>query len=454
MNGTAAGLGWLGIVRLGLIQTSLGAVVVLMTSTINRVMIVELGLAAVLPGILIGIHYVVQLARPRFGHGSDSGGQRTPWIIAGMAVLCVGGVMAAASLYLFEYSWLAGVVAAIVAFVLVGAGVGASGTLLLVLLASTVRPERRAAAATTTWLMMIAGFIVTTIASSKYLDPFSLDRLLAVTTTVAAIALIVTVLAVIGIERRFVRPDARSVAVEPTPTAVDFRTALHEVLTEKRTRTFAAFVFLSMLAYSGLDVLLEPFAGAVHGMTPAESTQLTGFYSAGLLAGMLLVALIGSIRSAAQHRAMRWCMLFGCLGSAVGLGVLATSALSGQQDHFVGLVITIGLTNGLFAVAAIGSMMGLMSQGHRGRDGVRMGLWGAAQALAFGSGAVLGGAIIDTLHWLGIAVAGSYAAAFIVLGMLYAMASAVVTRIDTNVAGDGDKARINPLHAAAALDLK
>jgi hypothetical protein len=85
---SATGLGWLaGIVRLGLVQTCLGAIVVLTTSTINRIMVVELALPAMLPGILVGLHHAVQMSRPRFGHGSDVGGRTTGWIVGGMLVL-------------------------------------------------------------------------------------------------------------------------------------------------------------------------------------------------------------------------------------------------------------------------------------------------------------------------------------------------------------------------------
>ena len=72
-------------------QTALGAIVVLTTSTINRVMVVELGLPATVPGLLVALHYAVQLMRPAMGYGSDMGGRRTPWIIGGMAVLATGG---------------------------------------------------------------------------------------------------------------------------------------------------------------------------------------------------------------------------------------------------------------------------------------------------------------------------------------------------------------------------
>ena len=82
--------GWGSIARLGLVQMALGAIVVLTTSTLNRVMVVELALPALLPGLLVALHYLVQIARPRMGHGSDVGGRRTPWIVGGMAVLAFG----------------------------------------------------------------------------------------------------------------------------------------------------------------------------------------------------------------------------------------------------------------------------------------------------------------------------------------------------------------------------
>ena len=85
-----ARLGWPTIVRLGLVQSALGGVVALCTSTLNRVMVVEYGLPAMLPAALVALHYAVQLSRPAWGHGSDRGGRRTPWIIGGHGGAGVG----------------------------------------------------------------------------------------------------------------------------------------------------------------------------------------------------------------------------------------------------------------------------------------------------------------------------------------------------------------------------
>src|ERR1700754_3891049 len=117
-------LGWLGVMRLGLVQAAIGSVVVLATSTLNRVMVVELALPALFPGLLVGLHYAVQMARTRVGHGSDVGGRLTSWIVGGMIVLGAGGIGAAASVWLMSADRTAGIIAAIIAYTVIGLGVG------------------------------------------------------------------------------------------------------------------------------------------------------------------------------------------------------------------------------------------------------------------------------------------------------------------------------------------
>ena len=86
-------LSWLSIVRLGLVQMCLGAVIVLTTSTLNRLMVVELALPALLPGFLVALHYGIQITRPNWGYRSDTSGKRTRWIIGGMAILAMGAFL-------------------------------------------------------------------------------------------------------------------------------------------------------------------------------------------------------------------------------------------------------------------------------------------------------------------------------------------------------------------------
>ena len=194
-------LSWSQIFRLGLVQMALGAIVVLTTSTLNRLMVVEFSLPALLPGALVGLHYGIQLSRPRWGFRSDVGGNRTRWIIGGMITLALGGVGATYAVTLFALNYWLAMLASILSYGMIGIGVGASGTSLLALLATATAANRRAAAATITWLMMIFGIALTAGVAGQFLDPYSPERLMAVVSTIAILAVVLTVLAIWNIER-------------------------------------------------------------------------------------------------------------------------------------------------------------------------------------------------------------------------------------------------------------
>ncbi|MCY4192206.1 MAG: PucC family protein, partial [Rhodospirillaceae bacterium] len=117
-------LNWFEIARLGLVQMMLGSIVVLTTSTMNRVMVVELALPAMLPGIFVGIHYAIQVLRPRWGHSTDQKGARTPWIVGGMVVLATGGLLAAVATARMASNTIAGILQGLVAFLMIGIGGG------------------------------------------------------------------------------------------------------------------------------------------------------------------------------------------------------------------------------------------------------------------------------------------------------------------------------------------
>ena len=421
-------IGWLGIARLGLVQAALGAIVVLTTATLNRVMVVELALPAMLPGALVALHYGVQILRPRLGYGSDVSGRRTPWIVGGMALLALGAVGAAAATAWMGSRPGAGIALAVLAFTIIGVGVGASGTSLLALLAKRVVPRRRPAAATIVWLMMIAGIAITATVAGKMLDPFSPARLVAVAGAVAGGAFLLTLLAVWGVEGR-VRPPTPSLAeADRAAPKVPFREALAGVWAEPEARRFAVFVFVSMLAYSAQDLILEPFAGTVFGMTPGESTALSGVQHGGVFAGMLLVAILGTAIGGPRLGSMRAWAIGGCVASAAALLSLSCAGLVGPAFPIRAAVFALGVANGAFAVAAIGSMMGLAGSGQERREGTRMGLWGAAQALAFGLGGFAGTVAVDVARALLESPATAYATVFAAEAVLFLASAALASR--------------------------
>jgi BCD family chlorophyll transporter-like MFS transporter len=410
-------LSWVGIARLGLVQFCLGAIVVLMTSTLNRLMVVELALPAVLPGFLVALHYGVQITRPNWGFLADTSGSRTRWIVAGMAVLAGGAWLAACAVAVFDRSFAGGVALSLVAYALIGLGVGASGTSLLALLATTTAPRRRAAAATITWLMMIFGIAVTATLVGRMLDPYSDARLVAIVGAVVAGALAVTMLAVRGIERGL-RADAE-------PEAMPFRQGIAEIWAEPAARAFTVFVFLSMTAYFMQELILEPFAGLVFGLTPGETTRMSGAQNGGVFLGMLAV---GVAATGLRLGSLRAWVIAGCLGSAATLAGIAMIGVRGEGALLVHAVLLLGVFNGMFAVAAIGSMMALAGQGRGRREGTRMGLWGAAQAIAAGFGGLTGAALADAAR-LVFDAAPAFGAVFLIEAGLFLAAAALALRV-------------------------
>ncbi|MBA3878224.1 MAG: MFS transporter [Sphingobium sp.] len=412
-------LGWIGIARLGLVQFAIGAVVMLSSSLLNRLMVVEYGLPAAVPAGLVAWHYAVQLSRPVWGHGSDRGHRRTPWIIGGMVMLAGGAMLAVASLGELARGSVIGFAMAILAFTIIGAGVGAAGTSLLALLATRTAPERRAAAAAITWIMMIVGIVITAGVAGRLIDPFTPARLMLVAGGIAGGAVLVSMIGVWGVEGRALAAASATDA----PPAQSFVEAVREMLAEPEARHFTGFVFLAMLAYSMQDLVLEPFAGLVFGMTPGQSTQLSGTQHSGVLVGMILVGVGASAFGGGSPRVLRRWIVGGCVGSALALVGLGLAARAGPGWPLTANIWVLGFANGVFAVAAIGAMMSLAGAAGPQREGVRMGVWGAAQAIAFGLGGLTGAVGVDIARAVAKADAPAFTIVFACEGALFLAAA-------------------------------
>lgn len=419
-------LSWLGIARLGLVQMALGSVVVLTTATMNRVMVVELALPAILPGLLVSLYYGTQFLRPRFGHGADQGGRRTPWILGGVGLLALGAIGAAFSVGLMAQSTWGGIAAAIPAFVLIGLGIGSAGTNLLALLAARVSDDRQAPAGSLVWIMMIFGLAATGITAGILLDPYTHSRLVAVTLGVCAVACLLGVIGVWGQER--------DVDTSQTKPNASFGSVAREFWGNARMRVFTVFVFASMLAYNLQDLILEPFAGHVFGMTVGQSTQLGGMHHAGALMGMLVVLFSGTILTRWVRVPIRVWVVGGCLLSGVALFGLAWGGTRAPNWPIGANVFTLGLANGSFAVAAIGAMMRLAREGNDGREGLRMGLFGAAQAIAFGFGSFIGTAMVDVMRLVTAQDATAYGSVFTFEGFIFLGAAVLALRLTSPTA--------------------
>jgi MFS transporter, BCD family, chlorophyll transporter len=270
---------------------------------------------------------------------------------------------------------------------------------------------------------MVAGIVVAAGVSGAYLDPFSETRLVIVCSLVVLVAFCSAMLALRGLERNSV----------PVPTghsaqkSHSLKEVLQDIWRDGQARRFTYFVFISMLAYSMQDLILEPFAGFVFKMTPGESTQLSGLQHSGILAGMLAAGLGGSLYAKRYGPNLKFWIILGCFGSAVMLAGLSMAASTGMAWPLRANVFGLGIANGIFAVAAVSAMLGLATDGKASGEGARMGVWGASQAVAFGTGGLLGAVIVDQLRAAFGQDAMAFQWVFAIEAMMFVIAALVAT---------------------------
>jgi len=401
-------LSWAAIARLCLANAAIGALAALPINLFNRLMTVELSWPALLPGLLVALHYGVQLTRPVWGHRSDARGGRTPFILGGIAVVGGGLILTA---------WTIAHVAApglalslwIVAYCAIGLGIGAAGTSFLALLATAASDARKGAAATVAWLALIAGAIAASVGAGIALEPYAPEKLVPVVAAIAALALLSAVLATWRVESR--------IGAVPAPSEARLGPALRAALADPAARAFTGFVFLSILAFYLGELVLEPFAGHVHGLPPEDSTKLSGGKDGASLLGMVAVGALSSLGIGS----LRLWAVTGCLVSAAGLIGL------GMGSALVPFTLVLGFGNGLFVVGAIGSMMRLAAA-QRGAAGTRMGVFGAAQAIAAGVAGLVATGMLD-LARLALPTQTAYGAVFGLEAILFLAAASVAVRL-------------------------
>jgi BCD family chlorophyll transporter-like MFS transporter len=287
--------------------------------------------------------------------------------------------------------------------------------------------------------MMIVGFIITAALAGKSLDPFSTTRLMMVAGVICAVAFLMTLAALWRVEGQ----GAEQVHQQDKPK-VPFKQAIAEVWADPVARRFAIFIFVSMLAYSAQDLILEPFAGIVFGLTPGQSTSLSGVQNSGVLLGMVLVGAASTLLP--RLMALRSWTVLGCIGSALALVGLVAAAQVGPGWPLKPSVFFLGFCNGVFAVAAIGSMFSMANSGGQSREGVRMGLFGASQAIAFGIGGFAGTVLADISRLVLGSPVMAYATVFAVEALFFLAAAALAAAVGRRE-GFGEAA--NPLVLAA-----
>jgi MFS transporter, BCD family, chlorophyll transporter len=137
-----------------------------------------------------------------------------------------------------------------------------------------------------------------------------------------------------------------------------------------------------------------------------------------------------SAMPALRGRSLRPWMIGGCIVSGAALLMLGGCGLLRAPAMLRPLLFLLGAANGCYAIGAVGSMMQLVGSGAPAREGLRMGLWGAAQAVAFGLGGLAATIGIDICRHIFVEPAPAYATVFVLQAIVFVYATTLVMFFD------------------------
>ncbi|MCU0832298.1 MAG: BCD family MFS transporter [Rhizobiaceae bacterium] len=395
------------LLRLSLFQVSIAIATVLLTGTLNRVMIVELGVPTWLVALMVAIPVLTAPARALIGHRSDShksllGWRRVPYIWLGTMVQFGGLAIMPFALLLLQSQttgpeW-AGAAGAALAFLLTGLGMHMTQTAGLALATDLAAEDSRPRVIALMYVMLLAGMVGAALVLGWLLSDFSAMKLIQV---VQGSALATFIINMVCLWKQEPRNAQLTRADRPLVTFADALAAFRSHDTFHRLMVAVA---VGAAAFSMQDVLLEPYGGEVLGLTVSQTTLLTAIWAGSAIIGFAVAA-----RMLKQGRDMFGLSGFGMLTGIAGLSAVIFAEPFAAPELFRAGTALIGFGGGLFSVGTMLAAMNLgaesgiqahEAQGHNTRieNGLVIGAWGAVQATALGLGIAAGGFIRDAVN--------------------------------------------------------
>ena len=369
------------LLRLSLFQVSAGMTLVLLVGTLNRVMIVELGVPASLVSLMLAIPLIAAPFRALIGFKSDThrsalGWKRVPFIYKGTMVQFGGLAMMPFALLVLaqqghaaEVPPIVGQVAAGLAFLLVGTGLHITQTVGLALATDLTPPEKQPNVVGLMYVALLAGSIVSALIFGALLADFSNGRLVQVIQGAGVATIVLNGIAVWKQEARGQSRPRHASAPDPT-----FQQSWASFMAGDKALARLIAVGVGTLAFSMQDVMLEPYGGQVLGLAVSRTTLLTAAMAAGGLIGFSLASYVLS----RGFDAFRMASLGAMLGVPAFVLVILAAPLLSPVLFGLGTFL-IGFGAGLFGH---GTLTATMNHAPPDQRGLALGAWGAVQATA------------------------------------------------------------------------
>ena len=376
------------LLRLALFQVSVGLAAVLLNGTLNRVLIVELDTPTWIVALMIAIPLLVAPFRALIGYRSDThrsvlGWRRVPYIWFGTLGQFGGLAIMPFALILITRpdTFVVGVAAACLSFLLTGAGMHVTQTAGLALATDIAPDDKRPRVVALLYVMLLVGMMLAAFTIGNLLADFTATKLIQVVQGAAALTM---ALNIIALWKQEARNTAITMSTEAHPR---FSEIWASFTAQANTKRLLLAIGLGAMAFAMQDALLEPYGGQILGLSVGSTTALTGAWAMGAL---IAFAFSGK-RLAAGADPLRLAGLGAVAGTAAFLMTIFAAPLGSIPMLFAGATV-IGFGVGLFSV---GTMIAAMALSGSNNAGLALGAWGAVQASCAGLGIALGGLIRD-----------------------------------------------------------
>ena len=391
------------LLRLSMFQISVAMAAVLLSGTLNRIMVVELGQPAWLVALMVAIPLLLAPARALVGFRSDYhksylGWRRVPYLWFG-TLLQFGGlaIMPFALIVMTEpHSGpaITGPVAAMLAFVLVGAGMHTTQTAGLALATDLANEESRPKVVALLYVMLLVGTVAASLGFAQLLVDFTYYQLIQVLQGAAALTALLNFVALWKQEPRQPHLTRHDRTIPP------FMEVWREFSRQPRARRLLVAIALGTMGFTMQDILLEPYGAQILAMTVSETTQLTA-----LLGGGMLLAFFAAAQLLGRGSDPIRLAGFGVMVGVFAFSSVIFAAPFGSELIFRAGTFGIGLGNGLFAV---GTLTAVMTLERNDLTGLALGAWGAVQTTATGIAIFAGGALRDIVAvWIDAGLLGA-----------------------------------------------
>jgi len=409
-------------IQLGLIHVAVAMTLVPINSTLNRVMIKDLGISATLVAVLASLPYLISPIQVAIGSFADRhaifGLQRTPYIAMGL-LLCVTGVILSpyAAFLIVDNVWI-GLLVGLIAFGSWGMGYNLSAVSYMSLASEISGEKGRSRTIAIMFTMMIIGIILTSIALSNMVDPYSPQALISAFRVIGLIALVLGMLGLVRLENRHTRSDL------PASDNYTWAEMLHQVAGNRYVKTFFIYLIILLAAILGQDILLEPFAAEAFAMPVKSTTRITSIWGTCFLVAMVIAGTLeGRVQKLTLARLGGW-------NALVGFVLIAASGLLSLPAIFYSGLVVLGIGTGLSTVSNLSLMLDMTTAG---KVGLYIGIWGMANAISRLLGSLIGGVLRDALTYMFRDPVLAYVAVFTGMALLMLISLWILSRIDVSL---------------------